>query len=357
MEKRNIPFYTRNSKAALLVIGLCIGLSLHAQKSAPAHVGLVYPISTNGTAAPQYSNGFSLHAIAGVSRTERNVALAGFSNIILDSARGLQTSGFYNHIGNTAKGVTLAGFANYTRHQSNGVQGAGFLNLYGGGKGLAMAGFGNIVTGRHAQAAYKGVQLAGFMNRAGDVNTQVAGFINIARKVKGVQLAGFINIADSSDYPIGIVNIIKNGEGYIGAAITENYTGLISFRSGGRVLYGILGLAYNFSSEKNRYGLEAGLGAHLVRAKQWRLNTELSSTWLTDFKGGDYLNGALRILPSLRVAKSVAIYGGPTLNFVAATITRNSDLSTHYFWHKTSGDHIYGLYCGVMGGVQIAIFQ
>jgi hypothetical protein len=36
-----------------------------------------------------------------------------------------------------------------------------------------------------------------------------------------VQLSGFINIADSCDYPIGLVNIIKNGDAAIGASIDE----------------------------------------------------------------------------------------------------------------------------------------
>jgi hypothetical protein len=49
-----------------------------------------------------------------------------------------------------------------------------------------------------------------------------------------VQIAGFINIADSSDYSIGIINIIRQGEKGIGVSVDETKTAMVSFRSGGR---------------------------------------------------------------------------------------------------------------------------
>jgi hypothetical protein len=85
----------------------------------------------------------------------------------------------------------LAGFANVAR-EVTGPQFAGFSNVAR-----------NIV----------GSQFSGFINTAEDVKgSQFAGFINVARKVSGVQVSGFINVADSSDYPLGIINIIRNGE-------------------------------------------------------------------------------------------------------------------------------------------------
>jgi hypothetical protein len=114
-----------------------------------------------------------------------------------------------------------------------------------------------------------GAQLAGFINLAENVNTQVAGFINVAGKVKGVQVASFINIADSSDFPIGLVNIVKNGYKGIGVTADESGTVLGAFRSGGRVLYGIVGTGYNFKSDKEFYVMEAGMGARLQWSKKY----------------------------------------------------------------------------------------
>ena len=193
------------------------------------HIGLIYPLSTHIIKAEEYSNRFSFHILGGVSKSETGLALSGISNIIKDTARGVQVAGFSNHIRISATGLQLAGFA----------------NIYGSAQGLQLAGFSNLSKGETS-----GVQLSGFINKAGDVKgMQCAGFLNMAQKVKGLQLAGFLNIADSSDYPVGIINLVKNGEKSIGLSSDESLNTIVSFRSGGRVLYGIVGLGYNFKNE------------------------------------------------------------------------------------------------------------
>lgn len=358
MNSRN-EFFRGCKKAMLLALCLYHTTNIPAQKRSNAHIGLIYPISSNGTAAPQYSNSFSLHLLAGVSGSERAVAFSGFSNIIKDSARGVQLAGFSNHIGGTSHGATLAGFMNTVRH-ANGLQAAGFLNVAGAAKGCQLAGFGNVVINKLAQAqadSYKQVQIAGFLNKGENVNTQVAGFINLAKKVKGAQIAGFINIADSSDYPIGIINFIRHGEKTIGLSTDETLTTLLSFRSGGRVMYGILGIGYNFRSSKNRYALEAGIGAHLRVNSQFRINAELASIMLDDFKAGDYFKYTLRILPAWKLGSRFEIFGGPTFNCVDISTIKNTGLIKHYLWKETKGDHFHGLYFGAMGGIHFAITQ
>src|SRR5690606_22674579 len=134
------------------------------------------------------------------------------------------------------------------------------------------AGFANFVVD-----SVTGSQFAGFINVAKDIKgTQFAGFINIARKVKGAQIAGFINIADSSDTPIGLLNIIKTGEKSIGVSVDDQLTTLVTFRSGGKILYGILGAGYNFENEKEQYAFEAGLGAHFFNGPRFRIHAELA---------------------------------------------------------------------------------
>jgi len=79
--------------------------------------------------------------------------------------------------------------------------------------------------------------MAGFINVSGNAGTQIGGFMNIAKKVKGVQIAGFLNIADSSDYPIALINIIRNGERSIGLSTDETLTNLVTFRSGKQIIW------------------------------------------------------------------------------------------------------------------------
>ncbi|RZL46039.1 MAG: hypothetical protein EOP00_16245 [Pedobacter sp.] len=369
------------TKTLTLLVLFFNGFQAIAQLPGKIHVGLVYPLSTNGTRAPLDTNNLSIHLLIGVSAAERGPSFAGFSNLILKDAVGSQFAGFSNHIGGAADGAQFAGFANtygggkgaafagFTNiahgdvkgaqfsgfanfaYNVNGAQFAGFLNYAKRINGLQLAGFGNIAIGNVGES-----QIAGFINKAADVKgTQLAGFINIAKKVKGSQIAGFINIADSSDYPIGIINIIKNGEKSIGLAIDETETTLLSFRSGGKVFYGIIGVGYNLKNEDEVYAAELGLGAHLFSSPVFSLNTELVATTLEDFKEADYFKSSFRLMPNLKLFKTLGIFGGPSLNFVTTNSDEGKQLYTKNFhtWHNRWGRDYNALYMGYTAGLHI----
>lgn len=317
----------------------------------PVHVGLVYPISSNGLRATDYTNRFSLHAIAGLSKNETALSIAGAANIVKQNANGAQIAGAVNLIGNDASGVQIAGFANLVKKNVEGAQIAGFLNMAENAGAVQIAGFSNIV-GKNS----KGLQLSGFFNKSENVNVQIAGFLNVAKKVKGVQLAGLINIADSSDYPIGIFNFIKSGEKSVSITIDETMTGMASFRSGGRILYGIAGIGYNFkNNERPLYAVEAGLGAHIPVTERFRINLEAVSLTLSDFKKGTYMKSSLRILPAYRVGSRIEIFAGPTINYVNYSKESGKGLVDKYLWSRTRQDDFQGLFAGFTGGVQILL--
>src|SRR5690606_220847 len=162
------------------------------------------------------------------------------------------------------RGLQMGGFGNISVREVKGAQTAGFINMAESAH-VQVAGFINVAKRVDA------VQIAGFSNNAREVNTQLAGFINVAQKVKGVQLSGFINIDDRSDYHIGLVNIIGNGEKCIGVTIDESQSTLVSFRSGGRILYGIVSAGINTRFNKPMWATEAGIGAHWPITKNFRL--------------------------------------------------------------------------------------
>lgn len=299
------------------------------------NVGLTYPISSNGARAKEYTNTFSLNALVGLSASEKGVSIAGFSNIIFGNASGVQVAGFSNHIYNQATGVEVAGFMNFIRNNSSGV---------------LVAGFGNICR-RNANA----LQIAGFINKASDAGTQVAGFINIAKKVKGVQIAGFINVADSSDCPIGILNFIKNGEKTIDISTDETLTTLLSFRSGGHKLYGIAGIGYNNKGSRKLAAWEVGMGWHLPLADNFRLNTELVNIGLTDFKNGECFKSSLRVLPALRLTHRIEIFAGPSFNYLYSYKGQGADLIKHYVWSDVKNEDLHGLYFGWTGGIAVRL--
>ncbi len=380
-------------KFFLLLLAVTGSATLQAQTD-KVHFGLVYPLSTHGSGAPQDTNSFSLHILSGISAAEEGLSFSGISNIIKGYAKGLQFAGISNHIGATSKGLLFAGLVNTYKGAEGlqfaglcnvstgnikGAQCAGFLNKAAAVDGAQFAGFANVATkvkgpqfagfintakqvegpqfagfANVVADSVAGTQFAGFINVAKDIKgSQLAGFINIARKVKGAQISGFINIADSSDTPIGFLNIIKTGEKSIGVSVDDQLTTLMTFRSGGKILYGILGAGYNFENEEEKYAFEAGLGAHLFNTPNFRINAEMASVCLESFNPGEYFKTSLRVLPALRLANKIEIYAGAALNHVSTNTSEGKNLTSHYFrsWNNRHGNGFDGFYVGYMGGI------
>ncbi|PSK94557.1 hypothetical protein [Taibaiella chishuiensis] len=391
-----------------ILVFFCFLIVASAQelKPRPAHVGIIYPLSTNGTEAPECSNRFSLHLLSGVSRNETAFCLSGISGVVRQNAQGLMLSGITNIVGDKARGAQVAGILNLARKATEGAAIAGIVNITADMRGAQVAGFANIV--RDAEGAQvagfinkartadaqvagfanlaqrsdavqiagfvnvsaqgAGSQVAGFANLAGktqgvqvagfgnlsrsDAGSQVAGLINIARKVKGVQVAGLINIAEESDYPIGLINIIKNGERQIGASIDESGVSMLTFRSGGRYLYGILGAGYNFKEDNARYALEGGIGFHIPLARYFRANVEMTAGALSDLKHNVYYKSGLRVLAAYKVANRIEFFAGPSINNLSYERDQD-DIRDHYLWQHKGRNSINGIYIGGIAGIQV----
>ncbi len=314
------------------------------------HLGFMYPLSTNGKAAGQISNHFSLHFLSGYSKNETGLALSGLANIIRERADGVQIAGIINHTGQSASGVQLAGIGNYVKDTASGVQISGLYNIAGTAHSQ-IAGFYNMSKGD-----IKGVQIAGFGNKATDVHSQIGGFINIARHVKGVQLAGFLNIAESSDYSIGVINLVKNGEKGIGVYLDETMTTTIAFRSGGRKLYSVVGVGYNHRPGGSQYlALEGGVGTNWNFSHNLRLKGEVVSRVLTDdFDEDGYHIVSLRLLPAVKIANRVEIFGGPSVNYTY--YDKEDDqfpFPVRHIWTNKHPEDFHGLHIGWTAGLQI----
>lgn len=324
--------------AGLLLGAAFTGQSLNAQEHQRAHVGLVYPLSTNGTRAAQISNTISLHALAGVSAGEDGAAISGLSTIIKGDQRGAVISGLSNTISGDATGAQVAGLINTIGGHSRGIVAAGLINIAKSAKGAEVAGLVNVakeqagaqvaglsniartsgiqVAGLGNSAQQSGFQVAGLFNTAGTTNIQIAGLINIAKKAKGAQIAGLINIAEESNCPIGFINFIKKGEKQIGATIDESGNAVLALRTGGKYTYGIIGAGYNMRMDNAPYVLEAGLGAHIRISKMLRLNLEVSNTANTSFGHDSYYKSSFRPLLGIKLAKQLEIVAGPSFNYV-----------------------------------------
>ncbi|MBD3628508.1 hypothetical protein [Cyclobacterium sp.] len=337
-----------------------------AQENRPAHLGFLYPISTNGVKAADYTNDVSIHALAGLSGGERGLAIYGLGGVIQGNATGFQTAGLWLSVSGELKGAQVAGLINQAQQANKGIQVAGLVNRSKEGSGSQLAGITNSTTSlRGAQVSgianfsqkAEGIQISGILNQAEVVNgIQISGLVNKAKTVRGVQLSGLINIADSSDYPIGIINLIANGEKRIGFSVDENLTQLISFRSGGNRMYGIIGLGSNFSNDDLPYAMETGIGFKLTDSKRFRLDLEASNLWGTNFrKWGGYSKTGLRVLPVVKLSRSLQLYAGPSLNYMHTQYQNGSELAQFRIWERNRANSYKAIHWGVNAGLQLAI--
>ena len=299
----------------ILVLILCVLVysALFAQsnedKKTVFQLSFVPPLSTNGAYSHQYTNTVSLNLLVGISRNEEAFTWGGISNIILNDAKGFQMAGLSNYVGNDGQGVQSAGLANINKNKFSGFQMAGLANT-----ASAMTGF------------------------------QFAGLVNIAKEV---------NIANKSDCPIGLINIIKNGE--MGVAVTYDALGstVATFRSGGRYTYGIIGVGYNHKTENNSLVAEGGFGAHIPVTSWFRINNELKASTIGNDSDEPVLNTGYSLIPSFRIGKHIELFGGVGINYMMTKDVSNSKIfPNHSLWKKTESTKLQQLYIGYQFGIQ-----
>ncbi len=329
-----------------------------------AQVSFFTPLGTNGRFSSQYTNDFSFNMLVGVSAGEQAFAFAGLSNVIRGDARGFQFGGLFNSVGGQGYGFQFGGLGNAVGRDFEGFQFGGLGNIVGGDfEGFQFGGLGNIVGGDLEGFQFGGLgnivggdldgfQFGGLGNVVGgDVEGfqfgglgnvvrgdmegfQFGGLFNVAKRVDGVQFAGLVNIAAHSDLPIGLVNIIGDGEMGIAAGYNEIGTASLTFRSGSRVSYGILGGGYNH--KVGAVSVTGGYGAHINILPWLRINNEITGESIDSFKrhGGETFKAGYALMPAFRLGRA-ELFGGPSVNFMQ---TNDEDMHTLFpsgsFWKK-----------------------
>lgn len=288
---------------ALVLAYLPISLifSQTEEKQSAFQFSFIPPLSTQGLYASQYTNTVSFNLLAGVSKNVTAFSLSGLGMYVTNDMRGFQ-----------------------------------------------MAGLSNIASGDMS-----GFQFAGLANVAGDVNGfQFAGLINIAKNVRGVQFAALVNIAENNDYPLGLVNIIKNnGEMSIGVTYNEIGSTMVSFRSGGRILYGIIGVGVNHKATDNKFIAEGGLGGHIPVSSRFRINNELKAGSLSFTDDEETFHSSFAVMPAFKILPQWEIFGGPSLNYLYTDNIDNKKMFPgNDIWKKYTENKLQQLYFGFSVG-------
>ena len=288
--------------------------------------------------------GIQVAGLGNITRDTRAIQVAGLTNISKE-LYGIQISGLTN-ISQDAYGLQLAGLTNISK-DVYGLQVGGLTNIAQDTYGLQLAGLFNV-----SHDLY-GMQLAGLFNCAKDVyGLQFAGLVNVAKRARGVQFAAILNMAEESDFPIGLINIIKQGDK--GVALTYDILGnaVMSFRSGGKYAYGILGVGCNAQIEE-RLVVEAGYGLQIPVCRWLDVNNEFKATTMGYNSGYTRSNFSYLLAPSLTLWRHCNLFAGASINYFmsdrasAATLLPNAGL-----WRKEGDRGIGQLYLGYQVGVQ-----
>ena len=319
-------------------------------KFRPVQINFGFPLSTiNMKEAKSYTNAFSINLLVGISKNERSLSLSCLSNIVANNATGLQIAGISNHIGNKGYGIAVAGIAN-TAGFYNGIQIGGISNFTKDSNiGSQIGGIANY------SGSTKGLMLGGISNISGDfTGFQFAGVMNVAKNVKGVQFASIINIADDSDFPIAFINIIKNGKMGVSLSYDILNNTVLSFRSGGKYTYGILGVGYNAKvNDGSKIVAEAGYGIHIPVNHLFEINNEFKATSVGFSNDKACYNFAYLLAPSVTFWNHYNIFGGVSFNYLNSNYEDSNDLlPKKYLWSKDTNDNAQRMYIGYQIGLQ-----
>ncbi|WP_158860804.1 hypothetical protein [Lunatibacter salilacus] len=345
----------------------------------PYQMSLLPGIGSQGMFGSQMVNHFSLNLIGGYSAGTEGFETAGVFNINQQHTRGVQVAGMANLVGGEMQGVQVAGIYNTVFQKVDGIQIAGLYNFArSGSKGLQIAGLynrsdstaGNQIAGLiNTTNQTNGFQIAGLINHTtnqggilqiaglinnsgGSVERQISGLVNRASNVSRFQL-GLLNIADESNYPIGLVNLVKNGRKSVSLAIDESATLQATLRTGGQKLYGILGFSYGLGNNRIPFGYDVGFGLYLLENGEFSLDTEWVSRVSTDFKSQTDHTSSFRLLPAFRLSSQTRIFVGPSINFTVLDYSPEKEIPGLVVAEYNSQANIYGLFAGVIGGVRV----
>jgi hypothetical protein len=307
----------------------------------PYQVSLLPGLSSHGMYSSQVIDHISLNFWGGYTAGVQGVELAGLFNINRTNVGFLQTAGIFNIVGGNTYGLQLAGVYNQVFNNASGLQAAGLVNkAHAFTGGVQLAGLGNLVD-QHAAGveiagvynnanSFNGVQFSGLMNRThsakglqltGLLNSskektgsQVAGIANFASKVHGIQFAALFNVADSSDYPIALLNFIKNGKKTLAVSTDEFLFTHVDFRSGGRVFYGLIGGGYKFTNKPARYMADFGFGAHIKNGTHFTTDAEFVYSNAFGNKSNAYKVNSFKLLPGYKLNRTLQLFAGPSFN-------------------------------------------
>jgi len=275
-------------------------------------------------------DGIELGLVANIDRFYMHGAqFSGGANLVGADVDGIQGAAGANIVGQDADGIQLAGGANITGGALDGIQGSGGVNIVGlDADGVQLAGGANITGG-----STDGIQAAAGANITGGVadGAQLAGGVNIAGGVDGVQAAvvnfsgghvsgaqiGVVNLARTSDFSLGLVNIIWEGRTHVDAWATEGGFVNTALKHGGERFHYIYGAGYRPGDlELMAWNAMVGMGGHAELTQRLFVDTDIISAYVHEIDADYGLNllNTARLVGGVQVTDRLALVAGPSYN-------------------------------------------
>jgi hypothetical protein len=319
----------------------------------PVDVAFLYPIGLAGLTAPRVNLGLGL-LVERVGQVD-GLMLTGVGGWVDDAVTGAALSGVLLKTGPLTgaalSGAVLVGTgdvagltASVLTVTAGDVTGAqlAVLNLTSGAAWGAQLGVGNLAAGgltgaqlgvvNVAPGAGTGGQL-GLVNVGGDLAGAQVGLVNIAAHVAGAQV-GLLNIAETSDAPVGLLNIITRGRAKLAVWTNETSVANVAFKLGGEHVYSSLSVGFNPRSPAGKpyFSYGVGLGG---RATFGRFHGELEASFedLHPFPGtgvvweeGVFSTG-LRLNVGYQLLEGVAVFAGPQVHALVSLLPERTPAS------------------------------
>ncbi len=225
--------------------------------------------------------------------------------------------------------------ANFAGGDVRGTQ-LGVVNVAGGTFGGLQGSVLNIAAGE-AWGAQVGV-----LNIGGDVTGTQIGVLNIAKSVSGTQI-GVVNIAQTSDAPIGLLNIITRGNLHLAAWTNETSVVNVAVKAGGKNVYSFLMGGLNPRGANGRINLSYGLGLG-VRARFGRWYGELEGSFEDLHQPGlawqsSVFSTGARLNVGFQLFERMAVFAGPQFHTHIA-INTMQDVRTLSPWGFDVSDRV-----------------
>jgi Caspase domain len=290
----------------------------------PVDLALVPPLSFSGMGQPRAVN-VGVGAIAIGVGAVKGLLLAGVAAWSQENMLGAAVSGVFLKTGR-ATGLMLStlslstgdvtgaqlGVGNIAAGRLTGTQ-LGVVNVAGDGSRGFQGSVLNMLPG-----AFSGAQL-GVVNIGGEVVGLQAGVVNIATRVSGTQI-GVVNVAQNTTAPIGLVNVMSQGEFHLAAWASESQLANIALKLGSKNVYSFIEAGVNPRGFLGQATFSAGLGLGVrIRPNRWYGELEASALSFLEtdqlFDTQAFAAG-LRLHVGYQVTGQVAVFAGPQVQTV-----------------------------------------